>query len=106
VLVYEDAEPLPSMFRQWHATSTETKPCRSNVKARFSPYIIALVLLGIAPAQAALLTSSFPIDTEEAFEEVWVLAKQGTAELAALLAMPLSEAAIGSRSQPLASPNP
>jgi hypothetical protein len=84
----EDAEPLPSIFRNWRATGTETKPQRSNGKARFSPYIVALVMLGFAPAQAALLMSSVPINEEEVIEHALVLVKQGAAKIAALLAMP------------------
>jgi hypothetical protein len=84
----EDAEPLPSMFRNWRVAGAETKPCRSNGKARFSPYIIALVMLAFAPAQAALLESSVPINKGEAIEEVFLLAKRGAAKITALLAMP------------------
>jgi hypothetical protein len=86
ILMCEDAEPLPSMFRRWHTTGAETKPCPSN--ARFCPYVITLVLFAFAPAQAALLESSVPINKEEAIEEVIVLAKQGVAEIAAFLARP------------------
>jgi hypothetical protein len=42
--MYEDAEPLPSMFRRSQA-SADIKPCGSNGKARFSPYFIAFVML-------------------------------------------------------------
>jgi len=87
VLIHEDVEPLPSMFRRGHTTGAEATRGSSDMKARFSPYIIAFVLLTVAPAQAALLMSSVPINKEEAIEEVLGLAKQGAADIAALLTM-------------------
>jgi hypothetical protein len=47
-----------------------------------------LVLLAFAPAQAALLASSCPVNREEAIEKVLALAKQGAAEMATLLTLP------------------
>jgi hypothetical protein len=70
-----------------------TKPCRPDGKARFSPFIILLVLLAFAPAQASLLASSCPVNSEEAIEEVWALAKQGAAQIAGLLTLPSASAA-------------
>jgi hypothetical protein len=87
ILMCEDAEPLPSMFRNWHAADAKTKPCRSNRRPCFPPFIVALVMLAFAPAQAALLTSSSPINAKEALEETVVLVKQGAAGIASLISM-------------------
>jgi hypothetical protein len=87
ILMCEDAEPLPSMFRR-SQMKAEAEPCRSNGRARFSPYIILLVLFAFAPAQAALLRASCPIDGAAAIEELVQFAKQGAAKIAGVLAPP------------------
>ena len=86
ILAYDDAEPLPSMFRR-SRPSRESKACCSNGKARISPYIVIFVLLVFAPAQAALLTARSPIKGEEAMEETLVLVKQAASGIAAYFTM-------------------
>jgi hypothetical protein len=90
----DGAEPLPRMFRRPGATGAASKPCRLDRKARFSPYVIALVLFAFAPGQAALLMSSFPVNGEDAIDDALALAKKGAAEFVNLVSVPSAEAAV------------
>jgi hypothetical protein len=103
VFTYDDAEPLAAMFTRPHAAGALSTAPRSHGKARIPPFIIALVLLAFAPAQAVLLTLSFQIDREQAIEEALALAKKGAAQAGALLSIPAAEAAVTVRSKSLPS---
>jgi hypothetical protein len=92
ILACDDADPLPSMFRRSQACPAAPKPRNS-----FSPYIIILFLLAVAPVQIALLTSQ-----EGAIERVFELVKRGAGGIATLLSVPSAKAAISSQSESLA----
>jgi hypothetical protein len=103
VFTYDGAEPLPSMFTRPQAAGLATEARRSHGKARFSTFIIVLVLLAFAPVQAFLLTLSFQIDREQAIEDALALAKKGAVQAASLLSVPAAEAAVTVRSKSLPS---
>jgi hypothetical protein len=91
---FGDAELLPAMFTRPHAAGPESKARRSTGKNRFSPAVIALVLIAFAPVQAALLMSSFQVDGEQAIEDALVLAQKGAVQAVNLISIPTAEAAI------------
>jgi hypothetical protein len=96
-MIDDGVEPLPSMFTRLSAADAESKKHRANTKARFSPYIVALVLLVFGPLQAALLTSE-----EGTIEQVLAHTRRTAEEIRALFSVPSAKAAVSSQSLALA----
>jgi hypothetical protein len=99
----DDADALPSMFLKPRTAALAARRRGINRGGRFSPYIVVLFLLAVAPVQVTLLKSRFSANEEEAIDRVLVVAKRSAAEIGNLLSVPSAEAATTSRSKSIPS---